>query len=101
VPAGCGAAGPSRDKGHLGEVFIKVNGEWRYLWRAVVQDGHVLDDLVQRRRDTSAAKRFFRALPKKQCRVPRVPVTDKLRSYGPGSTAPVRPTHLDDGRAGP
>jgi putative transposase len=70
------------DKWHLDEVFIKVNGTMRYLWRAVDQDGNVLDILVQERRDTAAAKRFFRKLLKDLQYVPRVIVTDKLRSYG-------------------
>ncbi|TKA02117.1 IS6 family transposase [Actinacidiphila oryziradicis] len=70
------------DKWHLDEVFIKVNGERHYLWRAVDQDGNVLDVLVQSRRDAKAAKRFMAKLMKKQCRVPRVLVTDKLKSYG-------------------
>ena len=70
------------DKWHLDEVFIKVNGERQYLWRAVDQDGNVLDILVQSRRDAKAAKRFMAKLMKKQCRVPRVLVTDKLKSYG-------------------
>jgi putative transposase len=70
------------DKWHLDEVFIKVNGERQYLWRAVDQDGNVLDILVQSRRNTKAARRFFRKLLKRQCRAPRVLVTDKLRSYG-------------------
>ncbi|MEV6319266.1 IS6 family transposase [Streptomyces sp. NPDC051776] len=71
------------DKWHLDEVFIKVNGVRQYLWRAVDQDGHVLDILAQSRRDAKAAKRFMAKLMKKQCRVPRVLVTDKCRSYGP------------------
>jgi putative transposase len=66
----------------LDEVFIKINGEWKYLWRAVDQDGNVLDILVQSRRDKAAARRFFRRLMKKSRMVPRVVVTDKLRSYG-------------------
>ncbi|MET7354601.1 IS6 family transposase [Streptomyces mirabilis] len=70
------------DKWHLDEVFIKVNGELKYLWRAVDQDGNVLDILVQNRRDKAAARRFFRRLMKKTGTVPRVGVTDKLRSYG-------------------
>ncbi|GAA2433775.1 IS6 family transposase [Streptomyces glaucus] len=69
------------DKWHLDEVFVGVDGEQRYLWRAVDQDGNVLDILVQNRRDTAAARRFFRELLKKTCSVPRVVVTDKLRSY--------------------
>jgi putative transposase len=70
------------DKWHLDEVFIKINGEQRYLWRAVDQDGNVLDILVQDRRDKAAARRFLRRLMKKTGAVPRVIVTDKLRSYG-------------------
>jgi transposase-like protein len=69
------------DKWHLDEVFIKVNGVRQYLWRAVDQDGNVLDILVQSRRNTKAAKRFLAKLMKTQQRVPRVLVTDKLRSY--------------------
>jgi putative transposase len=61
---------------------MKVNGVRQYLWRAVDQDGNVLDILVQSKRDAKAAKRFMAKLMKKQCRVPRVLVTDKLRSYG-------------------
>ncbi|MCX4538043.1 IS6 family transposase [Streptomyces sp. NBC_01669] len=68
------------DKWHLDEVFIKVNGKMRYLWRAVDQDGNVLDILVQDRRDTAAARRFLRKLLKGLEYVPRVVVTDKLRS---------------------
>ncbi|GGT76286.1 hypothetical protein GCM10010207_86450 [Streptomyces atratus] len=70
------------DKWHLDEVFIKINGELKYLWRAVDQDGNVLDILVQNRRDKAAARRFFRKLLKKTRSVPRVVVTDKIRSYG-------------------
>jgi putative transposase len=70
------------DKWHLDEVFIKINGRLQYLWRAVDQDGNVLDILVQSRRDKAAARRFFRRLMKKSRMVPRVVVTDKLRSYG-------------------
>ncbi|MFF3159898.1 IS6 family transposase [Streptomyces sp. NPDC057910] len=67
---------------HLDEVFIKIQGVQKYLWRAVDQDGHVLDILVQNRRDKAAARRFFRRLMKTTGQVPRVVVTDKLRSYG-------------------
>ncbi|MFE7393703.1 IS6 family transposase [Streptomyces sp. NPDC057582] len=70
------------DKWHLDEVFIKINGELKYLWRAVGQDGNVLDILVQSRRDKAAARRFFRRPMTKTRAVPRVIVTDKLRSYG-------------------
>ncbi|MER6161505.1 IS6 family transposase [Streptomyces sp. NPDC001868] len=70
------------DKWHLDEVFVKINGEQKYLWRAVDQGGNVLDILVQNRRDTAAARRFFRRLLKTTGAVPRVVVTDKLRCYG-------------------
>lgn len=69
------------DRWHMDEVFIKINGERQYLWRAVDQDGNVLDILVQGRRDKAAARRFFRRLMKTTGAVPRVIVTDKLRSY--------------------
>jgi putative transposase len=70
------------DKWHLDEVFLTIQGEHHYLWRAVEQDGHVLDILVQRRRDKKAAKKFFRKLLKGCQYVPRVIVTDQLKSYG-------------------
>jgi putative transposase len=63
-------------------VLIKINGEQKYLRRAVDQDGMVLDILVQNRRDTAAARRFFRRLLRNTGAVPRMIVTDKLRSYG-------------------
>src|SRR6185369_11785098 len=69
------------DKWHLDEVFVKINGAQRYLWRAVDQHGNVLDVLVQPRRNALAAKKFFRKLLKGLRYVPRVLVTDKLRSY--------------------
>ena len=70
------------DKWHLDEVFIRIRGKQHYLWRAVDQDGHVLDILVQSRRNARAAKRFFRKLLRGLQYVPRVIVTDKLKSYG-------------------
>ena len=70
------------DKWHLDEVFIRVQGQLHYLWRAVDQDGHLLDILVQSWRNARAAKRFFRKLLRDLQYVPRVIVTDKLRSYG-------------------
>ncbi len=69
------------DKWHLDEAVISIAGKKHWLWRAVDQDGFVLDILVQSRRDKKAAKRLFRKLLKKQGRAPRVLVTDKLRSY--------------------
>jgi putative transposase len=70
------------DKWHLDEVFVKINGEQKYLWRAVDQDGNVLDILLRSRRDKAAARHFFRRLMQRTRAVPRVIVTDKLRSYG-------------------
>ena len=69
------------DKWYLDEVFVKINGQTHYLWRAVDQDGNVLDILVQSRRNAKAAKRFFRKLLKNLQYVPRAIVTDKLASY--------------------
>jgi putative transposase len=68
-----------RGKWHPDEVFMKINGERKYPRRAVDADGTVLDILVQSRRDTAAARRFFRRLLKKTHTVPRVVVADKLR----------------------
>ena len=70
------------DAWHLDEVFVTIQGQRQYLWRAVDQDGDVIDILVQSRRDQRAAKRFFRKLLKGQGRPPWRLVTDKLRSYG-------------------
>ncbi|WP_309059769.1 DDE-type integrase/transposase/recombinase [Streptomyces sp.] len=67
------------DKWYLDEVFIKISGEQRHLWRAVDQDGSVLDILVQNRRDATAARRFFRRLMRNTGTVPGVVVTHKLR----------------------
>ena len=72
----------SGDKWHLDEVFLTINGERHYLWRAVDQDGNVLDILVQSRRNKQAAKKFFRKLLKGLQYVARVIITDKLKSYG-------------------
>ena len=70
------------DKWHLDEVVLTICGAKHWLWRAVDQTGMVLDILVQRRRDTRAAKRLLRKLMKRQTRPPRVMVSDKLASYG-------------------
>ncbi len=66
----------------IDEVFVKIHGEQHYLWRAVDQDGEVVDVLLQGRRDGAAAKRFFKLLLKAHGGEPRKIVTDKLRSYG-------------------
>jgi putative transposase len=83
LPAVCAAAGPSREtKWYLDDVFIRIQGVQHYPWRAVDQGSVVLDILVQPRRDAKAAERFLRRLLKGLQYVPRVIVTDKLRSYG-------------------
>ena len=69
------------DTWHLDELFVSINGKRQYLWRAVDQDGDVIDILVQPRRDAAAARRFFRRLLKSQRREPFRLVTDKLGSY--------------------
>jgi putative transposase len=66
----------------MDEVFLTIRGKRQYLWRAVDQDGNVLDILVQSHRNKKAAKRFFRKLLKKLQYAPRVIITDKLKSYG-------------------
>ena len=66
----------------IDEVFIKIHGKRHYLWRAVDQDGEVVDVYLQKRLDGAAATRFFKRLLKKHQDEPRKIVTDKLRSYG-------------------
>ncbi|PZV34414.1 IS6 family transposase [Mesorhizobium kowhaii] len=73
---------PSRDDiWHLDEVVITIAGKKHWLWRAVDQDGYVLDEIVQARRNTKAAKRLLTRLLKKQGGTPKRMITDKLRSY--------------------
>jgi putative transposase len=69
------------DTFYIDEVFVKINGKQHYLWRAVDQDGEVVDVFLQARRDGSAAKRFFKRLLRSHGSEPRKIVTDKLRSY--------------------
>ena len=83
------------DTWHLDELFVTIQGQRQYLWRAVDQDGDALDILVQPRRDQRAAKRFFRKLLKGQGGEPRRLVTDKLRSYGAAHRT-VMPSVLHD-----
>src|ERR1700732_1625064 len=70
------------DRWHLDEMVVQIAGKRMYLWRAVDHEGEVLDMLVQSRRDSRAALRLMRKLPRKQGFVPKLLVTDKLRSYG-------------------
>ncbi len=66
---------------HLDEVFVKINGETHYMWRAVNHEGEVLDAFVSKRRGRNAALKFLRKLMRRYGRPERV-VTDKLRSCG-------------------
>jgi len=66
----------------IDEVFVRIDGKQHYLWRAVDQDGEIVDVFLQRRRDGKAAKRFFKRLLKAHRMEPRKIVKDKLRSYG-------------------
>ena len=85
------------DHWYLVEVYLSINGKFYYLWRAVDQDGEVLDILVQPRRNKQTAKKFFRKLLNKLQYVPPVIVTDKLCSYG-AAKAEILPEvlHIQD-----
>ncbi len=67
-------------KWHLDEVFVKINGETHYLWRAVDHEGEVLEAFVSKRRDRKAALAFLKKIMKRYG-IPQVIVTDRLRSY--------------------
>ena len=82
---------------YLDELFVNIQGRRQYLWRAVDQDGDVIDILVQTRRDRRAAARFFRKLLKGQGREPRRLITDKLRSYSAAHRT-VMPSVIHDTR---
>ncbi len=71
----------SRWRWHLDEVFVKINGERHYLWRAVDHEGEVLESFVTKTRDKRAALKFLKKAMRKHGQ-PEVIVTDKLRSYG-------------------
>ena len=66
---------------HVAEVFVKINGERHYLWRAVDHEGEVLESFVTKTRDKTSALKFLRKAMRKHGR-PEVIVTDRLRSYG-------------------
>jgi len=70
------------DTFYIDEVFVRINGKQHYLWRAVDQDGEVVDVFLQARRDGAAATRFFKRLLRSNGCEPRKIVTDRLRSYG-------------------
>ncbi len=75
------SSGRLGDKWHLDEAVVSIRGKKHWLWRAVDQDGFVLEVLVQSRRNAKSAKRLMRKLLMGQGRAPRVMITDKLRSY--------------------
>lgn len=76
------SSGRLGDKWHLDEAVVSIGGKKHWLWRAVDQDGFVLEVLVQSRRNAKAAKRLIRKLLKGQRRSPWMTLTDKLRSCG-------------------
>jgi putative transposase len=90
--------GRKGDIWHLDEVFVKIGGELHYLWRAVDQDGDVIDILVQKHRNARAAKRFFRKLLKGQGSEPWRLVTDKLRSYSAAHSEVIPSVAHDTGQ---
>ena len=89
--------GQMGDTWHLDEVFVTIQGRQQYLWRAVDEDGDVLDILVPSHRNRRAAVRFFRTLLKTQGRIPRRLITDQLRSYAAaGRTVMPSVVHVTD-----
>ena len=79
--------GPCGDCWFLDEVVVSIQGKRRYLWRAVDQDGDLIEILVQKRKDTKAAKRFLRKALRSQTAVPIEITTAKLRSYASAKRA--------------
>ena len=73
------------DTWYLDELFVRINGRQQYLWRALDQDGDVIDILLQSRRDQRAAERFLRRLLRGQGKQPFRIITDKLKSYSAAS----------------
>jgi putative transposase len=86
------------DTFYLDEVFIKINGNQHYLWRAVDKDGEVVDVYVQDRRDGAVARRFFKRLLKRGGAQPRKIVTDKLASYRVAYRELIPSVHHDTNR---
>jgi len=87
----------SRWRWHLDEMFVKINGEMRYLWRAVDHEGEVLESFVTRTRDKAAALKFLKKALKRHGR-PAELVTDHLRSYGAALKEPGRGDGREMGR---
>ena len=74
--------GPLGDTWHLDKVYLKIDGRNQYLWRAVDQEGEVIDIIVQSHRDARVAERFFRKILRVEGTFPRRAATDRLGSYG-------------------
>lgn len=92
-----GAMRSSRWRWHLDEVFVKVNGETHYLWRAVDHEGEVLEIYVTKTRDRTAALAFLKKLMRRHGKTEEL-VTDKLGSYGAAVRELGSPKHRNDGR---
>ena len=91
---------PSKDDVlHLNEVVVEINGRRCWLWRAVDQDGYVLDEIVQTRRNTKAARRLLTRLLKKQGMAPKRMVTDKLGPMAQPGVSSCQPSSIDLTRA--
>ncbi len=71
----------TRWRWHLDEVFVRIDGNWHYLWRAVDHVGEVLESFVTKTRNKIAALKFLRKTLKRHGRAAEM-VTDRLRSYG-------------------
>jgi putative transposase len=87
----------SRWRWHLDEMFVKINGEVHYLWRAVDHEGEVLESFVTKTRDRKAALKFLRKAMRRHGQ-PEVIVTDRLRSYGAALKAVGAAGRQDTGR---
>ena len=88
------------DRWHFDEVFVRIGGRMHYLWRAVDDEGEVLDVIVQPRRDRKAALKLLRRLLKRQGYAPEAIVTDRLRSYGAAlRTLGLANRHVTGGRS--
>ena len=86
------------DNWYVDEVFVSIGGKQHYLWRAVDQEGDVLDILIQTRRNQKAAERFFRRVLKGQGEEPRRVVTDGLKSYAPAINSSLPTTEHDQSK---
>ncbi|MCL5778970.1 IS6 family transposase [Limibaculum sp. FT325] len=87
----------SRWRWHLDEMFVKINGEMHYLWRAVDHEGEVLESFVTKTRDRKAALKFLRKAMRRHG-PPEVIATDRLRSYGAALKAVGAAGRQDTGR---